>query len=166
MGKIRKDLDGVVYAVNQAGNYISLKAKDTVPDGYFVGGHALKDGDPSDQTPPWNQTPPLQASEPGPAPASKVYQNISQASTTHEAPTPPTTTQPADAQQGTPAAPNPPAQTSLTPPPKSGAGSSADVWRDYAVKATAAAGLNIDLPADAKRDEIIAALAEADIATE
>ncbi|SDG21727.1 hypothetical protein [Microbacterium sp. 77mftsu3.1] len=74
---------------------------------------------------------------------------------------------------GTAATPEPPAAGStesedagsLTPPPKVGAGSGADAWRDYAVKATKAAGLNVDFAEDAKRGDIIQALEDAKIAT-
>ena len=45
------------------------------------------------------------------------------------------------------------------PPPKAGAGSSADAWAAYADG-------KVDVPDDAKRDEIIAALDAAGIATE
>ncbi|MEV8023392.1 hypothetical protein [Microbacterium sp. NPDC080220] len=59
----------------------------------------------------------------------------------------------------------PPEDAGLTPPPKVGAGSGADAWREYAVKATAAAGLKLDIADDAKRADIIAALDDAKIAT-
>lgn len=55
---------------------------------------------------------------------------------------------------------------SLTVPPFVGAGSSTDAWRAYAVSATAAAGLQLDIAADAKRGDIIEALKGAGIATE
>lgn len=54
----------------------------------------------------------------------------------------------------------------LTPPPKAGAGSSADAWRTYALEATAAHGLNIDIPEGAKREAIIEALTAVQIPTE
>ncbi len=54
----------------------------------------------------------------------------------------------------------------LTVPPTTGAGSGTDVWRDYAVKATATAGLQLDIADDAKRGDIIEALKGAGIATE
>lgn len=144
MAKIRKDLVGVVYAVNESGNFISLKAKDDVPEGYFVGGHVLKDGDPRDQTPPWKkpaQLPVAPAVVSGEAPATA------------------------------PASPQEPASASsetnvLEPPPKSGAGSAADAWRDYALKAATAAGLQIDIPSGATRADIIEALENAKIRTE
>lgn len=53
----------------------------------------------------------------------------------------------------------------LTPPPLSGAGSGAKAWLDYAVAAVAKAGLNIEFPEDVKREDIVAALDEAGIAT-
>lgn len=51
-------------------------------------------------------------------------------------------------------------------PPKGGAGSGKAAWADYAHKAIAARGLQIDIPADATRDDIIAALDDAKIPTE
>lgn len=55
---------------------------------------------------------------------------------------------------------------SLAVPPLTGAGSSTDAWRAYAVAATKAAGLQLDIPADAKRGDIVEALKSAGIATE
>lgn len=145
MAKIRKDLVGVVYAVNESGNFISLKAKDDVPEGYFVGGHVLKDGDPRDQTPPWKKPPQQPVGAPAVAP--------------EETPAP----APASPQEPAPAISAPAA---LEPPPKSGAGSGAPEWRDYALRAAAAAGLQIEIPAEAKRSDIIEALESAKIRTE
>ncbi|RCL91799.1 MAG: hypothetical protein DBW62_00655 [Microbacterium sp.] len=51
-------------------------------------------------------------------------------------------------------------------PPKHGAGSSTDAWRDYAREATGRAGLNIEISDDASRGDIIDALAAAGIPTE
>lgn len=47
-----------------------------------------------------------------------------------------------------------------TPPPKAGPGSSKDAWSLYAIEQ------NVDVPGDASRDAIIAALAEAGIAVD
>ncbi len=52
------------------------------------------------------------------------------------------------------------------PPPKAGAGSGIDTWRAYAVTAATKNGLQIEIPDDAKRDEIIEALSDAGIPTE
>lgn len=60
----------------------------------------------------------------------------------------------------------PPVEGSLAVPPLNGAGSSKAAWLDYATKATAAAGLQIDIPADAKRDDIVEALRSAGIPVE
>lgn len=60
----------------------------------------------------------------------------------------------------------PPAEGSLAVPPLNGAGSSKDAWRDYAGKAAEKAGLQIDIPADAKRDDIVEALRSAGIPVE
>lgn len=54
----------------------------------------------------------------------------------------------------------------LQVPTKVGAGSSTEAWRTYAATAAEKAGLSIDIPADAKRADIIAALESAKIATE
>jgi hypothetical protein len=47
-----------------------------------------------------------------------------------------------------------------TPPPKAGAGSSAEAWSKFA------ASKGVDVPADAKRDDVIAALEAAGVPTE
>lgn len=60
----------------------------------------------------------------------------------------------------------PPADGSLAVPPLNGAGSSKDAWRDYAGKAAEKAGLQIDIPAEAKRDDIVEALRSAGIPVE
>lgn len=69
------------------------------------------------------------------------------------------------------AEPDPASELEVTPealviPPKAGRGSSADAWRDYAGKAAETAGLRIEFDDDAKRDDIITALEEAQIPTE
>lgn len=51
-------------------------------------------------------------------------------------------------------------------PAKGGPGSGAPAWRKYAAEATKAAGLNIEIPDEASRDDIIDALNAADIPTE
>ena len=58
------------------------------------------------------------------------------------------------------------ASEALVIPPKVGRGSSADAWREYAGKAAEKAGLRIEFDDDAKRDDIITALEEAQIPTE
>lgn len=59
-----------------------------------------------------------------------------------------------------------PTPEALVIPPKAGRGSNADAWRDYAGKAAERAGLKIEFDDDAKRDDIITALEEAQIPTE
>ena len=54
----------------------------------------------------------------------------------------------------------------LQVPPRGGAGSGADAWRAYAAAAATAKGLEIEIPADANRDDIIEALKGADIPVE
>lgn len=140
MAKVRKDLVGTVLAVDEHNTFLPLHAGDEIPDGYFVGGHAVHKGNPNDRTPPWRQK---------------------NASATLAPAADPTTT------PSTPATPDGGQDSTPIPiPPKSGAGSGVDAWRAYALDATARAGANIELPADVKRDEIIAALAEAKIPTE
>jgi len=51
-------------------------------------------------------------------------------------------------------------------PPKAGPRSGVETWRTYAIEAAAEKGFKIDIPDDAKRDEIIDALADAGIPTE
>jgi hypothetical protein len=53
-----------------------------------------------------------------------------------------------------------------TPPPRGGAGSGADAWRAYAAAATEKKGMQIEIPDDATRDDIIEALKGADIPVE
>lgn len=56
MASVRNDLVGTVLAVNATNQYVSLAAGATIPEGYFVGGHAVQGGDPDDQIPPWGRT--------------------------------------------------------------------------------------------------------------
>lgn len=56
MAEIREDLAGTALALNAIGEYRSLEAGDTIPDGFWVGGHLVEGGDPDDQTPPWAPT--------------------------------------------------------------------------------------------------------------
>ncbi|GGO59113.1 hypothetical protein GCM10010910_01310 [Microbacterium nanhaiense] len=53
-----------------------------------------------------------------------------------------------------------------TVPPKAGPGSSAKAWREYGVRETSARGMNIDIPEDASKADIIDALESAGIPTE
>lgn len=55
MATVKSDLVGTVLAVNAASQYKVLKAGDTIPEGYFVGGHAVQGGDPDDQVPSWDK---------------------------------------------------------------------------------------------------------------
>lgn len=57
MAQIRTDLDGNAFAVNAIGDHVTLTAGATIPDGFWVGGHLVQDGDPADQTPPWAAKP-------------------------------------------------------------------------------------------------------------
>lgn len=50
-----------------------------------------------------------------------------------------------------------PVRAEGTPPPKSGAGATKDAWAEYAIEK------DVEVPSDANRDQIIAALAEAGV---
>lgn len=178
MAKVRKELEGSVIAVNEAEQYKHLLAGQKIPDGYFVGGHAVEDGDPSDQTPPWKAEPATGNSAPA---EGELEQLVSSGLTPDEVlaevakrlgvqvPTAPSQAAPSDGDSGNstgePAA-KPDAQESVTIPPLNGAGSGKDAWRDYATKATEAAGLSIEIPEDATRGDIVDALKSAGIRTE
>lgn len=54
----------------------------------------------------------------------------------------------------------------LVVPPMNGAGSGAGAWREYGIAAAAKAGLQIDIPEDAKRGDIVDALKSANIPVE
>lgn len=173
MAKIRKDLVGTVLAVNESQQYKSLTAGEIIPAGYFVGGHAVEGGDVRDQTPPWARKAAAPAEPSGSTPgilesliaSGAAPEEILVSVAEHlgvEIPA-------LEAAEGAEAEGNSETVENAAPlsiPPKAGAGSSADAWRDYAAKAVKAAGLNIDIPADAKRDDIIEALEGAKIPTE
>ena len=53
----------------------------------------------------------------------------------------------------------------ITIPPLSGKGSGADAWRAYGLAAAEAQGLTLAISADAGRDDIVALLTDAGIAT-
>ena len=59
MATVKNDLVGTVLAVNEVNQYKALAAGDTIPAGYWVGGHAVQGGDAEDQTPPWKVPAPL-----------------------------------------------------------------------------------------------------------
>lgn len=154
MAKVRKDLDGTVLAVDEHNNFVALRANQEIPEGFFVGGHALHKGDPRDQTPPWKQKQQSGAVESIP---------VLSADATASAPAAaPATSSPAEKLPADGGG----ATTPVPIPPKSGAGSGIDAWRAYAVDAIGRAGQHIDIPDDVKRDELIAALTEAKIPTE
>lgn len=188
MAKVREDLVGSVRAVDQEGRSVLLTAGQKIPKGYFVGGHAVEDGDPEEQTAPWKQKSAVAASSAegqleqlvasGASP-----EEIVQAVADHlgvevffRAPqdqgdengddSGAQSGADDDSGSGDDSGDGEPAGQALQAPPKSGAGSGAEAWRDYATKAVAAAGLNIDIPADAGRGDIIDALNSAGIATE
>lgn len=53
----------------------------------------------------------------------------------------------------------------LAVPPMNGRGSGADAWRGYGLAAAERAGITLDIPADAGRDDIVALLEGAGIPT-
>lgn len=63
MATVKSGLVGTVLAVNATNQYVSLEAGETIPDGYFVGGHAVQGGDADDQIPPWAQPTPIVAAD-------------------------------------------------------------------------------------------------------
>lgn len=142
MAKIRKDLVGSVLVILPGeSDPTTLVAGDTVPDGVELGDHVL--------------APEKDAKEP------KAPKSSKKTTKTASAPATPDALESA-AVSATRAA----AAGSLVVPPLVGAGSSTDAWRAYAVKATEAVGLKLDIAADAKRGDIVEALKGAGIATE
>lgn len=142
MAKIRKDLVGsVLVTLPGQSDPVVLVAGDTVPDGVEFGEHVLaKKESKSESGKPSKPAKSEKAPKSTPAPAAADSA--------------------ADGTTGATGA------GSLTVPPIVGAGSSTDAWRAYAVAATAAAGLQLDIADDAKRGDIIEALKSAGIATE
>ncbi|WP_449408004.1 hypothetical protein [Microbacterium maritypicum] len=183
MAEVRKDLVGTVIAVNESEQYTHLVAGDTIPDGYFVGGHAVEDGDPADQRAPW-KTAPAPSLVPAPTGDGKVEQMLAAGTPPEDivaaiaadlgvsllpaSPQPDGDDPAANKVPGTDdATGNPPAPDGeLIPPPMSGAGSGGPAWRDYALAATKKAGLEIEIPEDAKRSDIVEALKSANIRVE
>jgi len=53
MAAIRSDLVGSVAAFNKRREVVWLKAGDELPEGFWVSGPLLDDGDPDDLVPPW-----------------------------------------------------------------------------------------------------------------
>lgn len=184
MAKVRKDLVGTVLAVDQEQHALLLEAGQKIPKGYFVGGHAVEDGDPKDQTPPWKQKgigggqsdegtlEQLVASGASPEEIlAAVADHLGvEIATVKAEGSDDETGGDSGAQSGVDGASgsdggSQDAET-LQVPPKGGAGSGADAWRAYAVGAAKAKGLNIEIPEGAGREDIIEALNGAGIATE
>lgn len=164
MAKVRKDLEGSVLAVNQAEQFVHLTAGEKIPKGYFVGGHAVEDGDPADQTPPWKHrgmgivesvpyTDPLQQAVDSGASPEEILAAVAERLgvpllTAHAA-------EPEDA-----------SSEDLGIPPQSGRGSGDAAWHAYATAAAEKAGMQIEIPGDAKKADIIEALKGANIPVE
>lgn len=136
--KIRDDFVGITIVRTATARDIVLRAGDAVPEGVKVGSHLL--ATPSTEA-PIEDAPPATPEEP----ASNAEPSEAEAANSAGAGNDP---------------------SALTPPPQGGAGSNADAWRDYAVRAAAAAGLNIEIPESATRADIIEALDQANIPTE
>lgn len=193
MAKIRKDLVGTVLAVNEHAEYKSLSAGATIPEGFFVGGHAVEGGNVADQTPPWGNQAGAVAAVVETVADGFLERLLAEGATAQEAVDAVAKhlgVEILDALDGaagvesggaeigdetagsdeTRAASTDDADqavaVTIAVPPRAGAGSSADVWRTYAIEATKARGLNIELPDDASRADIIAALNGAGIPTE
>lgn len=137
MAKIRKDLIGsVLIDSGDGGDPIALVAGATVPDGVELGAHVL--------APESGKSDEEKAAEKAAAKAAKKAAKVT-----------------------APAAPAAPAtEGDLVIPPQSGRGSGDAAWHTYATSAAAKAGLQIEIPADAKKVDIIDALRGAGIPVE
>lgn len=152
MARIRADLVGaVLVTLPGSSDPLALTAGQKVPEGIEVGDHVLEPG--SGSTPATPATPEADA-------AAKAVAKAAKKAAKHAAKEAAAATAAADPGS----TPPPPAE--LVPPPLNGAGSSTEVWREYALAATKAAGLSIEIPADAKRSDIVDALTSASIRTE
>lgn len=136
MAKIRKDLVGVALAVSAVGEPIILRAGDKVPDGVEVGDHLL---------------------------AKKSNDGSGSQDGSNGSGGPSTPGSGESAAGSSTGSEN--SGSAIVPPPLVGAGSGTDAWREYAAKATEAAGLKLDIAHDAKRGDIVEALKSAGIPT-
>ena len=148
---IRGDLIGVVLIPRTAADPLLLKAGDPVPDGVEVGDHVLEPDDDTDGEPARPTAPPITEDRSAP-PADPPVTAVVATSSTPDPAAPPV----APAEQ----------KPALTPPPKYGSGSGTDAWRTYATQAARDRGLNIHIPGDAGRADIIEALVAAGIPTD
>jgi hypothetical protein len=161
MARIRADLYGsVLVTLPGSSDPIALTAGQEVPEGIEVGDHVLEPGSGSTTPASKSSAPANPAGTDDAAKAAakaqkKAAKKASKGEPPASVPTPPAAAAPAGA-----------AGDELVPPPLNGAGSAAPAWRDYAIKAVAAAGLEIDIPEDAKRGDIVDALKSAGIRTE
>lgn len=168
VARIRKDLVGsVLITLPGSSDPIALTAGKKVPEGIELGAHVLEpedSGDAGAQNPP--PTPPAStgtddAAKAAAKEAKKAAKKADKAQKAAAA-SAAAAAQPAPADASTPA----PSSDALTPPPLNGAGSSATAWRDYALAATQARKLEIEIPEGSTRGDIIDALKSAGIPTE
>lgn len=163
MAKIRDDFEGVTF-VRTADGDVVLKAGDKIPKGVVVGDHLLAvkasavesentgqtDGEDTEAANGDTETESEDTGD-GSEDTDEENDDESEDDESDEDEVESETT----------------GQTeSLAIPPRAGAGSSQEAWRAYAIAATSARGLNIDLPDDTTRADIIAALDGAGIPTE
>jgi hypothetical protein len=146
MAKIRDDFEGITIVRVGTQDRI-LKAGDKVPKGATVGAHLLAaESEPeqhgSGAVPPAGATGTAEGTGGASGDGSGADGSVQGSDPS-----------------GSPA-------EALTIPPKGGAGSGKDAWRAYAVKAATAKGVNIEIPDEATREDIIEALEGAQIPTE
>lgn len=177
MAKIREDLEGTVLALSDSSATVFLKAGEEIPDGYFVGGHLLEDGDPSEQSPPWASSAPAEVEtvqehrEPL-DPVQEALDNGESPEDILEAIADrlglAILVVPKDDGAGDDSSDATGSSDATMPalPPRGGAGSGADAWRAYSVAAAKVKGFEIDIPADATKTDIIEALKSVDIPVE
>lgn len=157
MARIRHDLVGsVLVTVPGSPDPVALTAGMTVPDGIELGDHVLESGDPTASA--VTDTDAAAAASAAAAKAqAKADKKAAKKAAADAAGQPPVDPQ-TETKTADPA-------TALTPPPLHGGGSSTAAWRDYAIKATRARGLEIKFEDGTKREDIIAALTDAGIPT-
>lgn len=158
MARIRADLVGaVLVTLPGSSDPIALTAGQKVPEGIEVGDHVLEPSGSSEGT---TTSTAEQAAEDAAAASKKAAKKDAKSAAKRAAKDAEST--PASGEAGK----SEDTASQLTPPPLNGAGSGAPAWREYAIKSTAAAGLSIEIPDDAKRSDIIDALHSAGIRTE
>lgn len=166
MARIRQDLVGSVLVAHPGtSDPIALIAGDEVPDGIFVGEHVLEPGSASEPAIPstsdTNIDPAALAAKAEKKAAKQAAKDAAKQAAEKTAAADASSTADLTADSNKSSA----GDAQLTPPPLQGSGSNTEAWRTYAVKATAAKGLEIEIPADAKRSDIVEALNTAGVRT-